>query len=409
MDEKAEDRRQHAEGKHARLRRYAGTPGRVVRYDTKTKSGSKTIVDFIILSASRDRFAIVTLWGSTEEREENETGLAAIMASVRVAAETGSFWAGNSAAKPATGDKAMADAGTPAAPKAAAPAAPEAPEAPEGPNETRLAAYLFGTILQKTIQDCDIATTSRQREAIERKMVPLRAEMAPYQDQLKEVMKDMPACPPPGSESRMAEPMNLFIDKSPEDFAAAMDKAQQAAAAPQAKPAPASPPAAAAAAETRPLQPYGVRRAVFVTRAARYFGDVDVRPSNVFQEGEVLFSYVEPVGQSEKPLAGGQRQAGVTVDMEVRTQSGEVLGGKKGMSDNDITLNADQSIDAFYLNSDVTLSHLRPGSYTLVYVLKDKINGRTVEVPQAFSLVSSKTEATKTEATSTAPESRPAP
>ena len=90
--------------------------------------------------------------------------------------------------------------------------------------------------------------------------------------------------------------------------------------------------------------------------------------------------------------------------MEVRTLSGEVLGGKKGMSDNDITLNADQSIDAFYLDSDVTLGHLRPGSYILVYLLKDKLNGPTVEVPQGFSLVS-----TKIGATSTAPASRSAP
>jgi hypothetical protein len=235
-------------------------------------------------------------------------------------------------------------------------------------------------------------------------MVPPRAEMASYEDPLKAVLKDMPGCPPPGSEVWMAEPMNLFIDKSPEDFAAARDKAQQAAAAPRAKAASTSPPVAAAAAGTEPLQPYGVRTALFVTRAARYFGDMEAGPSNVFQESEVLFSYLEPVGQSEKPLAGGRRQAGVTVDMEVRTLSGEVLGGKKGMSDNDITLDADQSIDAFYLDSDVTLGHLRPGSYTLVYLLKDKLNGPTVEVPQGFSLVS-----TKIGATSTAPASRSAP
>lgn len=148
---------------------FAGTPGRVIRYDTKMKTGGKTIVDFIVLNASRDRYAILTLWGSAEEREGNEADLAAIMSSVRVAAETGSFWAGNSAAKSGPADKARGETAPPAV-AAAPPARPAAPPAqaaapaPEdGPNGTRLATYLFGTVIQTTIKNCDVATTGRQR------------------------------------------------------------------------------------------------------------------------------------------------------------------------------------------------------------------------------------------------------
>lgn len=61
-------------------------------------------------------------------------------------------------------------------------------------------------------------------------MVVLRAEMAPYAEQLKEVMKDMPGCPPPGREGKFQDSMTLFIDKSPEDFALAMEQAQSAGA-----------------------------------------------------------------------------------------------------------------------------------------------------------------------------------
>lgn len=74
------------------------------------------------------------------------------------------------------------------------------------------------------------------------------------------------------------------------------------------------------------------------------------------------------------------------------------------MSDSDITLRPDQGIETFYLNTDVTLTQLRPGSYTLVYILKDKLDGRTVEVPQAFTLISA-----KDETGSTAPAGRPSP
>ena len=67
---------------------FAGTPGRVIPYDTKGKSG-KTIVDFIILGASRDRYVILTVWGSAEERAGDEADLTAIMASVKIPPEAG--------------------------------------------------------------------------------------------------------------------------------------------------------------------------------------------------------------------------------------------------------------------------------------------------------------------------------
>lgn len=95
---------------------FAGTPGRVIRYDTKGKNGGKTIVDFIVLNASRDRYVILTLWGSAQERAGDEADLTAIMASVKIPAGTGSFWSGGSAASTAR------DAGKePVKPEAASP------------------------------------------------------------------------------------------------------------------------------------------------------------------------------------------------------------------------------------------------------------------------------------------------
>ena len=67
---------------------FAGTPGRVIRYDTKGKSG-KTIVDFVVLDASRDRYVILTVWGSAEERAGDEADLTAIMASVKIPPDAG--------------------------------------------------------------------------------------------------------------------------------------------------------------------------------------------------------------------------------------------------------------------------------------------------------------------------------
>ena len=153
---------------------FAGTPGRVIRYDTKTRNGDKTIVDFIVLNASRDRFIIVTLWGSAEEREGNEADLAAIMASLKIPADTGSFWSGNSAAKPSTGDKASGETvPDPARPGQPPPKRPQA-AAPKGPavpdtSDERIGAYMSGLMIQNAIERCDMSTTSRQREAIERK------------------------------------------------------------------------------------------------------------------------------------------------------------------------------------------------------------------------------------------------
>ena len=83
---------------------FAGTPGRVIRYDTKGKNG-KTIVDFIVLNASRDRYVILTVWGSADERAGDVADLTAIMASVKIPPDAGgapSSTSGNSAANSKT-------------------------------------------------------------------------------------------------------------------------------------------------------------------------------------------------------------------------------------------------------------------------------------------------------------------
>lgn len=230
---------------------FAGTPGRVLRYATKGQNG-KTIVDMVTLDASRDRVVLITVMGSTEERQNNEAALAAIMASIRVPAETGAV-----AAQPA-----------------------------------------------------------------------------------------WPGQPP---------------------------KAAVASPAP--------------VAEAKPVQPFAVRRAVFVNRRSEAFGNVDVRPTDTFAPGEALLSYIEPVGQALLPATDGKKRFGVIVDFEIRTRDGKVLGGQKGMADVDLTTAGDGSDPKFYVNGRVDLTGAEAGAYVLTYIVRDKLSERVASVDQPFTIV----------------------
>ena len=67
------------------------------------------------------------------------------------------------------------------------------------------------------------------------------------------------------------------------------------------------------------------REALFVKSAPTGYGIYDPRPSNVFEPGEKLFIYVEPVGFTWKKK-GGLNRAELVSDLVLKDADGEVLG-----------------------------------------------------------------------------------
>lgn len=110
------------------------------------------------------------------------------------------------------------------APQSALGAAIASP-APALPPQARIATYAVGIALQRVLKECDVASTGRQRAAVEARMAALQPEMAPFEANIREQLgKKGFSCPPADKEPDFQAAMGRFIDLSPEAFAAAMEK-----------------------------------------------------------------------------------------------------------------------------------------------------------------------------------------
>jgi hypothetical protein len=59
-----------------------GIPATIFQFET-TDSNGKTIVEFIMMSAGKERMIMLTIWGSDEERTKHGKDIDAIMSSVK--------------------------------------------------------------------------------------------------------------------------------------------------------------------------------------------------------------------------------------------------------------------------------------------------------------------------------------
>ncbi|KQQ18314.1 hypothetical protein ASF53_06560 [Methylobacterium sp. Leaf123] len=153
-----------------------------------------------------------------------------------------------------------------------------------------------------------------------------------------------------------------------------------------------TPAPAAVAVQPAPSKPYATRRALYVARKAADFGDVEARPSNVFKPGEPLLTYIEPVGEVTQAIGSDQIGFGVIVDFEVRTPEGKALATQKTMIDRDVTVKRTEGEPNFFLNLSLDLNGFPSGHYVLVYTLHDKLSGRTLDVPQPFTIAPAATD-----------------
>lgn len=90
--------------------------------------------------------------------------------------------------------------------------------------DPRAATYLYGLVLRDVINECDIRTTAKQRAGFETKMASLQPEIAALEPALLEKKGPFTTCPAAERIADMQDALPLFIEKSPEDFAAEMDR-----------------------------------------------------------------------------------------------------------------------------------------------------------------------------------------
>ncbi|TXN80387.1 MULTISPECIES: hypothetical protein [Methylobacterium] len=159
-----------------------------------------------------------------------------------------------------------------------------------------------------------------------------------------------------------------------------------AAAKPPAPAAVASPPAAAPVAS----QSLGVRRVLFVTRPSEGFGDVDPRAVGAFLPSEKVITYMEPVGETLVPVAGGDVRFGLVVDYVLQSKGGAILGGQKAVIDKEFTAGKDGILDGypkFSFHFTLGIAGVDPGDYVLAFTLRDKFSDRTTQVERPFTVL----------------------
>ncbi|WP_342148379.1 hypothetical protein [Methylorubrum sp. SB2] len=113
--------------------------------------------------------------------------------------------------------------------------------APAPSSPTQLKAYFAGLMFQRTIKECDLATTARQRSALDAKVAAFDPQPATAAEEIRtHVAADKPSCPDtPEKEAKFRTRLGHYLDMSTDAFVALMEKQmaeQEAQAAPQPTP-----------------------------------------------------------------------------------------------------------------------------------------------------------------------------
>ncbi len=126
-----------------------------------------------------------------------------------------------------------------------------------------------------------------------------------------------------------------------------------------------------------------MRRAVFVRKPAGGYGIFNPREP-VFRPGEKLLVYMEPIGYGFREAARGVWGFQLTVDLEIATADGRILGGQKAFAKFPIT--SRQKNMEFFMSLELDLGKAPPGQYLLVLTVHDDVRKQStkVEMPFAF-------------------------
>jgi hypothetical protein len=93
------------------------------------------------------------------------------------------------------------------------------------PSQQRIAAYAIGLSVQRVLKECDLSSTGKQRTAVDARMAALQPEMAPLDAQLRsELKRNGESCPAADKQAEFQDVMRKFIELSPEDLVAALEK-----------------------------------------------------------------------------------------------------------------------------------------------------------------------------------------
>jgi hypothetical protein len=129
--------------------------------------------------------------------------------------------------------------------------------------------------------------------------------------------------------------------------------------------------------------PLLLRNVQFVAEAPKGFGIYQPRGGGSFRSGEPLVVYAEPFGIGWKP-EGGQFNALLTVDFEIRTPAGDVLTGKKDFGRFAFT-SRERNLEIM-THLTLNVSGAPVGDYVFGATYHDKVTGKSATLDLPFQI-----------------------
>ena len=130
--------------------------------------------------------------------------------------------------------------------------------------------------------------------------------------------------------------------------------------------------------------PLTIVKALFVSARPTGFGAYQERASKSYRLGEPILVYAEPVGFGYR-ADGAFNWIDLTADFEIRTSTGQSLGGQEDFGD--FRVRSRYRNREFHIFLSYTFNGLQPGEYVLITTLKDRVTGRSASFELPFTTV----------------------
>lgn len=135
----------------------------------------------------------------------------------------------------------------------------------------------------------------------------------------------------------------------------------------------------------RAKSPLLLENVKFVTSDSASYGIYDPRPTDEFAAGDVIYLYLEPVGQTLKDAPDGKHEFGFQADFSLEDASGKVMGGQKDFaSPRFASWNYNTEIA---LTFNFTFSGLQAGRYKIVLTVRDAHSDKSATVEKTFAMI----------------------
>ena len=116
------------------------------------------------------------------------------------------------------------------------------------------------------------------------------------------------------------------------------------------------------------------------------YGIYEKRENNVFKQGELMITYVEPIGYGWKELPGEMYEVSFVVDLLLKDDNGSVLVDKKAFSA--IAFQTHNANMELKLDLTLTPNGLPAGKYVLAYTIHDISADQTSSFEEPFEVAS---------------------